>query len=178
MPLQAFEPEITLTTGKAYHTIDQTPAIIENSVGQGRAIYLNLDMHDYIEYRLTPPEGEDYRECFRQLLQKADIEAPVKVINTIDDRPAACVEIWRYRGNEANYVALMRNAEVDADSLGNIGYRENEKLERVAPIQVILTAIPQVNRPPFKEVLYLGGGVRGEALLDQSGSSSNVWRRC
>jgi len=37
-------------------------------VGKGRTVYLNLDMHDYIEYRLTPPEGENYRECFRQLL--------------------------------------------------------------------------------------------------------------
>jgi hypothetical protein len=144
MPLQAFEPEITLTTGKAHHTIRQTPAIVENSFGQGCAIYLNLDMHDYIDYRLTPPKGEDYRECFRQLLQKAGIEAPLKVINTMDDRPAACVEVWRYRGNGANYVALMRNAEIDADSLGNIGYRENEKLERVAPIQVILPEQAQV----------------------------------
>ncbi|MFC1712634.1 beta-galactosidase trimerization domain-containing protein [Candidatus Poribacteria bacterium] len=141
-PLQVYEPGVAVTTGSSQY--GNAPAVIENRVGKGCAIYLNLDMHNYGEYRLTPPRGEGYRGCFRQLLQGAGVEAPVKVINAEDGQPAACVEVWRYRGDGADYVALMRNAEVDADSLGNIGYRDNEDLEKVARLQVIFQQQVQV----------------------------------
>jgi hypothetical protein len=149
VPLQVYEPDIAVTTGNAryghaaacpYHA----PAVIGNRVGEGRAVYLNLDMYDYGKHRLTPPSGESYRDCFRQLLQEAGVEAPVKVLNTRDNRPAACVEVWRYRGNSANYVALMRNPEVDVDSLGAIGYGDNTVLENTSRVQVVFAEQAQV----------------------------------
>ncbi len=150
-PLQVYEPEITATTGSARYK--DAPAVIENRVGKGRAIYLNVDMHNYGEYRLAPPRGESYRDCFRQILQAGGIEAPVKVLSAEDEQPAACVEVWRYRGDEADYIALMRNAEVDADSLGNIGYRDNEDLEKVARLQVILNKKAQIKDVRTGEIL-------------------------
>jgi len=138
MPLQAYEPEITATTGDARYSTDHAPAVIENSGGEGRAVYLNLDMHDYIDYRSTPPSGASCRDLFRDLLKESGIEASVKVINTMDDQPAKCVEVWRYKGDDADYVAVICNVEADADSLGAIGYSDNESLEKVAQVQIIL----------------------------------------
>ncbi len=144
MPLQAYEPDITVTTGEAQYTNDNASAVIENRVGKGRAVYLNLDMHEYGDYRRTPPGGENYRDCFRGLLKEAGIEADVKVLNTADNQPAKCVEVLRYSGDDASYVALICNIEADADSLGAIGYRDNENLEKVARVQVILAEKSQV----------------------------------
>jgi len=136
-PLQVYEPDITATTGNARYVTNFAPAVIENRVGKGRAVYLNLDMHNYSKYRLTPLGGESYRECFRQLLQESGVEAPVKILTT-DSRPAMCVEVWRYRGNGADYIALMRNAEVNADSLGSIDYQDVADMDKSARLQVIL----------------------------------------
>lgn len=136
--LQVYEPDITLATGKATKTTEHAPAIIENRVGAGRAIYLNLDMHEYGKYHLTPPKGRNYQELFRQLLKEAGVEALVNVLNESGTQPATCVEVWRYRGNGADYIALMRNPEFDANSLSDIGYPDNAALEEKERVQIIL----------------------------------------
>ena len=137
-PLQVYEPEIAVTTGKLCYTAEDVPAVIENRVGKGRAVYLNLDMHNYGKYRLTPPKGREYQELFRQLLEEASVEASVKVLSATDAQPAAGVEVWRYRGNDVDYVALMRNPEFDADSLRDIDYPDNTELENNIQVQIIL----------------------------------------
>ena len=87
---------------------------------------------------------KSYQDCFRQLLSEAGVEAPIKVLRAEDGQPASCVEVWRYRGDDADYVALIRNAEVDADSLGNIDYREDADLGMVARLEVVLQKQAQV----------------------------------
>jgi hypothetical protein len=138
MPLQVYEPDITVTTGKALYLTDRAPAVIENRVGEGRAIYLNLGMHDYGKLRLTPPKGRNYRDLFRRLLRESGIEAPVKALDASTDQPVPCMEIWRYRGEDSDYIALMRNPEFDADSLRNVGYPDNSELEKSVRVRVIL----------------------------------------
>jgi beta-galactosidase GanA len=136
-PLQVYEPEIAVTSGKARYTSKSAPAVIENRVGKGNTVYLNLDMHDYGKYRLTPQKGREYQELFRQLLQEADIEPHVKVLSATDAQPVACVEIWRCHGQDADYIALMRNPEFDASSLSDIGYPDNTELENDEGIKII-----------------------------------------
>jgi len=142
--LQIYEPDISVTTGKARKTTEGTPAIIQNSVGKGSAIYLNLDMHNYGKYRLTPPKGRNYQELFRRLLKEAGVETPVKVLNEAGIQPATCVEVSRYRGNGADIIALMHNPEFDANSFGNIGYPDNSELEKSERVQVIFAQRAQV----------------------------------
>ncbi len=72
-PFHVYEPDIVVTTGKARYVGNLAPIIIKNRVGKGRAVYLNLDMHDYHEYRLTPFNGEGYLACFRQLLKETGV---------------------------------------------------------------------------------------------------------
>ena len=138
VPLKAYEPDITVTTGEALYFIGPTPAVIENRAGKGRAIYLNLDMHDYGKLRLTPPKGENYLHLFRRLLRESGIEPPVKALDATTGQPVPCVEIWRYRDEDSDYIALMRNPEFDADSLRDVGYPDNSELERSVRVQIIL----------------------------------------
>ena len=137
-PLQVYEPNIAVTTGKALYLIGESPAVIENKVGKGRTIYLNLDMHDYGKLRLTPPKGENYLALFGRLLSESGINAPVKVLDATTGQPVPCVEIWRYRSEDSYYIALMRNPEFDVDSLRDVGYPDNSELEANVQIQVIL----------------------------------------
>lgn len=113
-PWTVFEPDLSLTTGKARFPSAKAPAVIENRWGKGRTVYLNLDLREYRRWRLSPPKGDGLRELFRQLLQEAGVEAPVKVFQEGGQRLAECVEVWRYRGQGAEYVAVMRNADSSA----------------------------------------------------------------
>ncbi len=134
-PLHIYESDIRLTTGTGYKEgASDAISITENYVGKGRAVYLNLDMHDYGKHRLTPPRGNDYRELFHRLLAESGVTASVQVLGAASDQPVACVEVWRYHGDDADYVAIMRNPEFDASSLA--GYPDNSKLEKSVRVQV------------------------------------------
>jgi len=138
VPLRVYETDVTLTTGKALHLIDGVPAVIENRMGKGQAIYLNLDMHDYGKLRLTPPKSRSYLDLFGRLLRESGIEPPVKVLDPTTGQPLPCVEVRRYGGEDSDYIALMRNPEFDADSLRDVGYPDNSELERSVRVLVIL----------------------------------------
>jgi hypothetical protein len=137
-PLPVCEPDISLTGGTGTRSSSGTPALIAHRVGKGRAIYLNVDLRDYGRHRLTPPKGEEYRALFRRLLREGGVEAPVQVLAAADARPLSCVEVWRYHGTDADYVALLRNPEFDADALGPVGYAGNAAQEKTARAQVLL----------------------------------------
>jgi hypothetical protein len=136
IPLQAYETDISLTTSKTDYN---APIVIENKVGKGRAVYLNLDMHRYSQYRLSPPKGDNYQILFRQMLQSAGIEAPVKILDAKSNKPSPCVEVWRYQDSDSEYIAFMRNAEFDADSLGHTDDHDNVVLEKKAIVNVIFS---------------------------------------
>ncbi len=143
-PLELYEPDIAVTTGQARAVLARAPAVIVNRVGKGRAVYLNLGMHDYGKYRLSPPKEEGYKKLFHRLLKDAGVEAAVKVVSAADAQPVAGVEVLRYRGKDMDYVALMRNPEFDAESLRDAGYPANTVLEQSARVEVIFGQKAQV----------------------------------
>jgi hypothetical protein len=136
-PLEVFEPEITVTTGQPRYRTARAPAVIEHRFGAGRALYLNLDMHRYGQQRLSPPQEAGARELFRRLLAQSGVSPAVRVAGTADGRPVPCVEIWRYRGDGRQVVALMRNPEFE-DGLREVGYPDNTALEKPVRVQVLL----------------------------------------
>lgn len=138
--LAAYEPDIKVTTGVNRHLAKDVPVVIENSVDNGRAIYLNLGLHDYGKWRLTPPKGRDTLALFRGLLAGCGVSAPVRVTDAQTKEAAPGVEVWRYRGEDADYVALMRNPETAINSLGEVGYTNNNELEKPLRIEVLLPA--------------------------------------
>jgi hypothetical protein len=112
--------------------------IVEKRSGDGRAVYLNLGLHEYGKWRLQPPAGGNVTALFRQLLQGQGIEPEVLVLNPEDGSPVPAVEVLRYNGPDGEYVALMRNPEPNATgSLKQAGYSDNSALETGVAIRVV-----------------------------------------
>jgi hypothetical protein len=137
-PLLAYEHDLTLTTGTAVHSSAGAPALIQRRDGKGRAVYLNVDMRGYGRDRLMPPRGDERRALFQRLFREAGIIATVQVLAGAGSQPLPCVEVWRYRGPDAEYVALHRNPEFEADSLGPVGFLGNTALEKTERATVLL----------------------------------------
>ena len=136
--LAAFEPDIAAVSGTAAQTSDaNVPAIIENPVGDGRAVYLNIAMHDYGRLRLSPPDGGGFRDLFARLLKDAGVEPAVQVVDAGDGTPVPCVEVWRYQGDDGSYAAVMRNPEFEADSLTDFKYPSNAAIETTVRVRVL-----------------------------------------
>jgi hypothetical protein len=134
--LLAFEPEIKVTSGTARQKSSAgAPAVIVNNVGDGHAVYLNIDMHDYGKLRLRPPDGAAYRSLFQEMLADAGVRAQVTVVNADDGQPVPCVQVRRY---EDGTFAIMRNPEFNAASLKQAGYPDNSAIE--LPVRVQLQA--------------------------------------
>lgn len=133
--LLVFEEDIQTTRGKARYNA-KAPAVIENKVGRGKAIYLNLDIRIYPQLRLAPPKGHAIRELFASLLKENGIIPKVKVINK-DRVLADCIEVWRYQGQDGEYVAIIRNPEFGVEELKEIGYPGNDAIEKIEIVQVI-----------------------------------------
>ena len=124
-----FEPDLTVTTGKARFTstppegVDQGAlAIIERKVDTGRAIYLNLDLHsyayDYTDEKNVKPNRLSatslaLRKLCGDLLKEAGVEAPITVVNAETGQPIPGVELRRYQGHTAfECVALLCDPDI------------------------------------------------------------------
>lgn len=59
------------------------------------------------------------------------------MLDADDDSPVPCLEIWRYAGEDGQYVALMRNPEFDAASFRQAGYPDNAEIEKRVRIRVV-----------------------------------------
>jgi hypothetical protein len=150
--MYGFEADIQPVSGDAQQTDSGVPVVIRNQVGSGRAVYLNLAMHDYGKFRLAPPRGEGFRTLFSQLLKEAGVEPSIRVIDTATGARAACLEVWRYQADDGRYVALMRNPEFSADSLKQAGYPDNSAIDQPMHVQV-----------------FVDGAIVGEADIDPWG---------
>ena len=137
-PLVGFEPDIQVNSGSYQASSNGVPVIIDNTADLGRAVYLNLAMHNYGRYRLTPPAGDAYRNLFAAILAGSGILPAVQVIDPENGSPVDCVEVWRYAGDDGQYVAVMRNPEFNAASLKPAGYTGNSAIEQTVHIQVLI----------------------------------------
>ena len=137
-PLEAFEPDIEAISGTAQRSITGKPMIVENQFGAGRAVYLNLAMHNYGKYRLAPPRGDAFLDLFAGILSGSGVTSAVKVVNAENGSPVPCVGVWRYQGDDGEYVAVMRTPEFQAASLKQAGYPDNSAVEQTVPVRVLI----------------------------------------
>jgi hypothetical protein len=158
--LVAFEPDIAATTGTPQrHSDSSVPALILNQVGDGHAVYLNIDMHDYGRLRLDPPGGGAYRKLFGQLLADAGVSVPLRIVNAEDGSPVPCLRVWRFAATDgATLFAVMRNPEFNAASLKkDVGYPDNSKIEVPVRIQVGLAgseSFVEMELEPWSAVIF------------------------
>src|SRR5207237_793730 len=67
------EPSVVATTGKAQGGSGQVPAVIVNTLGSGRAVFLNLDVGEYAVERLNPNSNSRLPDLVAGLLNFAEI---------------------------------------------------------------------------------------------------------
>lgn len=78
---------------------------LERRPGNGAAIFLNLDMHDYAQLRGSGTLAAGYIDLFDEIFRRDGLTAAVKVRGP---RPVA---VFRYGGGSTEYLALIRNPE-------------------------------------------------------------------
>lgn len=135
-PLSIYDDDLMTTAEKAKYTDDQVPYIIENHVGNGRTVYLNIDVRKYSEYRLYPHKGDNYLDCLRNILDSSGIKPDINILDENGKR-LNHFEIWQYKRENASYVSIMCNAEFKVDSLGHTIETDNVDKEN-AKIQISL----------------------------------------
>jgi len=79
-------------------------------------------------------------QCFRFVDSKILTQLCVKFLFSLSPLPLSTF----LGGNDADYIALMRNPEFDVDSLRDIGYPDNAELEKNALVRVLLPEQAQV----------------------------------
>ncbi|MCC6441912.1 MAG: beta-galactosidase [Armatimonadetes bacterium] len=128
---------LRLKGGKAKVEAGGQPCVIENRAGKGRAVYLNISMARYGKLRLVPPKGDPARSLFESVLAASGIKAAVRAFSPATGKLLPGVRVWRYQGEKADYIALMRNPEFRASELGAIGYSDNAAFETAEEVQVV-----------------------------------------
>ncbi len=106
---------VTVAGGKALGKIGETPVLIANTTGQGKALLLNLSLQGYTKL----PKGEaqefagwdagaDYRAFLAGVLKAAGIEPVVTVLPV-----APHVEVSRFRRGGAEYIGIVQSLPRD-----------------------------------------------------------------
>ncbi|MDD5599233.1 MAG: beta-galactosidase trimerization domain-containing protein, partial [Victivallaceae bacterium] len=72
------EKNITVTTGTARGKLNGVPAVIVNTYGSGKSVYLNFALDNYLVQR-QKAGGGSLRKLFFDILTEAGIEQPVKI---------------------------------------------------------------------------------------------------
>ena len=136
--LKLLEPNIDAIAAVPADTV-APKALIKRRVGEGQAIYLNVDLIDYHRLRLHSGEEKAIRELMNPMLYEQlgkDRRAPV--VKTADGQVPLGVETTVKDLGGARIIALMRNPQTMVSELGPVEYQSNEGFEK--PIEVELNA--------------------------------------
>ncbi len=129
-----------------------------------RAIRVSLDMHDYGKLRLAPPGGAEPRALFEKLLAEAGIVADVKVVDAASGERAPCVEIHRFRIDDGEVIAVMRNPEFNAASLKQAKYPDNSAIETAIKVRILFGR--EAEAANYLTGAAMGTGIDVEAVLE------------
>ena len=176
LPLGPAEPELRLVAGRpaaytaslaldvpAIAGADNTPVLIERSVGKGRTHYLNLSLIDYAKWRLTGDDGP-LRELVADIFTACGAAPAIKVTRAPDGGPPVGCEVITYMGDGCRYLAIMRNPEYRVGSLGEIGYTDNSRFEQ--PEQLVVEFDAPTHARDLLSDRDLGQTERVELTLD------------
>ena len=117
------EPKLSHEGG----SVTVSPPPIRQSVGKGRAWYLDYSPIEYAKLRLSG-KGDYFRELLGGILSQAGVAPNVAV--TLGGKPPVGCEVITYQGEGCRYVAIMRNPEYEVSDLGEIGYGDNSRFEQ------------------------------------------------
>ncbi|MGH9327316.1 MAG: beta-galactosidase trimerization domain-containing protein [Terriglobia bacterium] len=135
---------VSLTTGKALAASGSVPLVIVNDFGQGKAVFLNLEMAGYAYERLQPNPSTSLPELMEGVFGLRQIEPQVRVLDANGKRLRG-TEIVRFANDSAEHVAIFRNPQFDDAGWGSYptskapgwaGEIDNSILETPAPVTI------------------------------------------
>ena len=99
------EPNLKLTSGQAEASSGNTPFLIKNSFGAGRAITLNFWLTNYTKLQKTG-ENRPVLEILRNYLEQAGVK-PIADVHRASGQPVQCSEVVKYSKSEVDYLAIL-----------------------------------------------------------------------
>jgi len=138
------DESISTTTGKPLAKSAQVALIVVNDFGQGKAVFLNVELASYPYHRLAPSSTTSLPEIIEQVFGVARIEPQVRVLDAAGKRLPG-TEVVRFANGACEHVAVFRNPQLDDGGWGNLptqperewaGSIDNSLLEKQAQITV------------------------------------------
>jgi hypothetical protein len=115
---------IVTTTGKALAHGGDTPSVVVNHAGDGRAIYLNMDISDYAFERLNPHASPALPELLEGILGLAKIAPAVRVLGS-DGKRSPGTEVVVFANGVCELVAIFRNPQLDDGGWGSYATKKS-----------------------------------------------------
>jgi hypothetical protein len=163
---------VSVTTGRALAQSGSVPLVIVNDAGQGKAVFLNLEITSYAYDRLQSDSPTSVPEIVQGVLGLARIEPRVRVLGS-DGKRLPGTEIVRFANGAYEHVAIFRNPQFDdggwenyptSKAPGWAGEIDNTRLEKQAQITISWSA--SMHTYDIRGGREIGEVAKHEAVLD------------
>ena len=144
LQLRVGDEAIAAANGKALARSGGVPLIIVSRFGQGRAIFLNLEVGDYAYERLQPNSGTSLPDLVEGILGLAGVHPTMRVLGS-DGKRLPCTEVVTFSNGPVEHVAIFRNPQFDdggwedhptMTAPGWAGTIDNSLLEKEAKVTI------------------------------------------
>ncbi len=112
MRLRVGDGGIAATQGKALARSGAVPLLIVNRFGQGRAIFLNLEVGDYCYERLQANCDTTLPDLLERILESAGVRPAVRVLGK-DGKRLPGTEVVVFTNGPVEHIAIFRNPQFD-----------------------------------------------------------------
>lgn len=119
LDLTVGDESLAVTTGKPLARSGQVPLIVVNDVGQGKAVFLNVELASYPYERLTRSSPTSLPEIMEQIFGLAHIEPRVSILDA-EGRRLRGAEVVRFSNGTYEHVAVFRNPQLDDGGWGDL----------------------------------------------------------
>lgn len=112
LQLHVGDETIAIAGGKALAQSGNVPLVIVNRFGQGRTIFLNLEIGDYCYQRLQADSASTLPGLVEGVLDLAEVHPGVRVLDH-DGKRLPGTEIVTFSNGQVEHVAIFRNPQFD-----------------------------------------------------------------
>ncbi len=144
LQLRVGDEAIAAAGGKHLARSGGVPLIIVSRFGQGRAIFLNLEVGDYAYERLQANSGSSLPDLMESILGLADVHPRVRALGS-DGKRLPGTEVVTFRNGLVEHIAIFRNPQFDdggwedhptMTAPGWAGTIDNSLLEKEAAVTI------------------------------------------
>ncbi|HVH73044.1 MAG TPA: beta-galactosidase trimerization domain-containing protein, partial [Candidatus Dormibacteraeota bacterium] len=122
LDLMMGDESLSATAGKPLAQCGQVPLIVVNDFGQGKAVFLNVELASYPYHRLAPSSASSLPEIMEQIFALAGIEPQIRVFDAVGNRLPG-TEVVRFANGAYEHVAVFRNPQFDDGGWENLPTR-------------------------------------------------------